>query len=82
MSGDFDAEESLYDLISGPCLTLSETYASVAEVPNPFTLQKYYAPEVLAFRLVGDDNDIKAVPCTEYHQKIARSHPKLPRAKS
>jgi hypothetical protein len=76
-SDDFDAEESLYDLISGPCIPLFRTYALVAEVTNPFTLQKYYAPEVLTFKLVGDGNDVKAVRCTENHQKTAKLAPQI-----
>ena len=73
VSDDFDAEESLYDLIWGPCIPLFKTYASasVAEDTKPFTLQKYYAPEVLTFKLVGDCNDIKAV------QKTAKLTPQI-----
>jgi hypothetical protein len=77
VSDDFDVEESLYDLFSGPCIPLFRTYASVAEVTNPFTLQKYYVPEVLTFKLVGDGNDVKAVHCTENHQKTAKLAPQI-----
>ena len=40
---DGDGEESLYDLISGPCIPLLRTYSSIAEVSNQFTLQKSLA---------------------------------------
>ena len=72
VSDDIDAEESHYDLIKAPCIPLFRTYASVADVANPFTLQRYYAPEVLIFKLVGDGNGVKAVRCTEIHQKTAK----------
>ena len=77
VSDDFDAEESLYDLISGPCIPLFRTYASVAEVTNLFTLPKYYTPEVLTFKLVGDGIDVKAVRCIENHQKTAALAPRI-----
>jgi serine/threonine protein kinase len=44
---------------------------------HPFTLQKYYAPEVLTFKLVGDGNDVKAVRCTENRQKTAKLAPQI-----
>ncbi|KAL9115639.1 MAG: hypothetical protein Q9227_000007 [Pyrenula ochraceoflavens] len=74
---DVDAEESLYDLISEPCISLFRTYSSKAEVLKPFTLQEYYAPEVLFFKLVNDNSTIRAVRCPEDQQKIANFTPQI-----
>jgi len=62
-SDDYDAEKSLYELISDPCVLLLRTYAPSAEDTNPFNLQKYYSPETFVFKLIGNGNDIKAVRC-------------------
>jgi hypothetical protein len=77
VSDDFDAEVSLYDLISRPCTPLFKTYALGAKVSNPFMLQKYYDPEVLTFKLVGDGEDVKAIRSTESYQKPAKLAPQI-----
>ena len=74
---DCDAEESLFDLIYGPCKSLLRTYAPETKDTDSSTLQRYYAPGIIVFKLVGDDNDIKAVRCLDDHLMIAIMLPQI-----
>lgn len=74
---DFDAEQSIYDLVSDACNAILRTHALGAEAGEPFTLQKYYAPEPLCFKLVGHGNGIKAVQCANDPQKTAKLAPQF-----
>jgi hypothetical protein len=76
-SDDYDAEKSLYDLISDPCVPLLKTYAPSAEDINPFNLQRYYSPETFIFELIGNGNDIKAVRCPDDHARTAKLLPQI-----
>jgi hypothetical protein len=68
-SEDYEAEESLYDLISGPCIPLLRNDAPKAPDGNKIVLHEYYAPKTLLFKLIGDGNDIKAVRAPDDHRK-------------
>jgi hypothetical protein len=59
---NYEAEDAFYDLISDACVDLLRNYQSLSVDPQQFTLQQFYTPETLFFKLVGASNILTHVP--------------------
>jgi hypothetical protein len=77
--GDFGVEYPLFDLIDEACTTLLRKIAPQVRDRDSFTLQRYYNPQIIFYKLAGDGKDITAIPSLDAHQHpmIARLLPEI-----
>ncbi|KAH0840628.1 hypothetical protein FOPE_05937 [Fonsecaea pedrosoi] len=59
---DNDAEEDLYTLISDACIAMLRAHHSLSIDPRQFSLQQFYVPETLYFKLVEDAGSLTYLP--------------------
>ena len=76
---DFGAEVLLFDLIGDACITVLRKVAPQVRDQDSFTLQRYYNPQIIFYKLAGDGKDITAIPSLDTHQHpmIARLLPEI-----
>jgi len=55
---DYDAEEALYDLISDACIIMLRAHQSPSIDSHQFSLQQFYVPVTLYFKLVEDTGNL------------------------